>query len=223
MGLGRVRAGAGQRRFTYSRQRQKVIEQMSRFTGLSKEVIDEANLRIDVAKFTHYLLIDQKLRVGRLDGRYTGPDPEGLLDTPFYDPTTPAIRSPYTSVFNNYVRTELGYKVDMPYYVFAENAVVEKWEWGSAINGFPDTATALRQAMVKNPYLKVLVMEGYYDLATPYYAANYTFDHLDLGGKYRANISFASYDAGHMVYLPTEGLRKMKSDQVNFMEMAGAK
>jgi carboxypeptidase C (cathepsin A) len=54
-------------------------------------------------------------------------------------------------------------------------------------------------------------------------AANYTFDHLDLGGKYRANISFASYDAGHMVYLPTEGLRKMKSDQVNFMEMAGAK
>lgn len=206
-----------------SDQRQKVIEEMARLTGLSKDVIDQANLRIDVAKFTHYLLIDQKLRVGRLDARFTGPDPDGLLDTPFYDPTTPAIRSPYTSVFNNYVRTELGYKTDMPYYVFAENAGVEKWEWGSAINGFPDTASALRQAMVKNPYLKVLVMEGYYDLATPYYAANYTFDHLDLGGKYRANISFASYDAGHMVYLPNEGLRKMKSDQVNFMEMAGAK
>src|SRR6266481_2573301 len=68
-------------------ERQKAIEQMARYTGLSKEVVDQANLRIDVPKFTHYLLIDPKLRVGRLDGRYTGPDPNGLLDTPFYDPT----------------------------------------------------------------------------------------------------------------------------------------
>ena len=68
---------------------------MARYTGLSKEVLDQANLRIDVPKFTHYLLLDQKLRVGRLDGRFTGPDPNGLLDTPFYDPTesadTPAL------------------------------------------------------------------------------------------------------------------------------------
>jgi carboxypeptidase C (cathepsin A) len=111
----------------------------------------------------------------------------------------------------------------MPYYVFAQQTGFDKWEWGSAINGFPDTASALRQAVVKNPYLKVLVMEGYYDLATPYYAANFTFDHLDLGPKYRANISFATYEAGHMVYLSNEGVKKMKSDQVKFMEMAGAK
>src|SRR4029077_9651984 len=100
-------------------ERQKVIDQLARFTGLSKEVIDEANLRINVQKFTHYLLIDQKLRVGRLDGRYTGPDPNGLLDTPFYDPTGSATQPPFTSVFNNYLRTELGYKVDMPYNVRA--------------------------------------------------------------------------------------------------------
>ncbi|HTZ96389.1 MAG TPA: hypothetical protein VMB18_08340 [Terriglobales bacterium] len=203
-------------------ERQKTIDELSRLTGLSKDVIDQANLRIDVPKFTHYLLIDQKVRVGRLDGRFTGPDPDGLLDTPFYDPTGPAIQPAYTSVFNNYVRTELGYKTDMPYFVFAQDAGFGKWEWGSAIKGFPDTASALRQAMVKNPYLKVLVMEGYYDLATPYYAANYTFDHLDLSGKYRANISFATYEAGHMVYLPTDGLKKMKADQVGFMAMAGA-
>src|SRR4051812_13698774 len=160
-------------------ERQKVIEQMARYTGLSKDVLDQANLRIDVPKFTHYLLLDQKLRVGRLDGRFTGPDPDGVLDTPFYDPTGSATLPPYTSVLNNYLRTELGYKTDMPYNVFARGAGFEKWDWGSGIQGFPDTAAALREALAKNPYLKVLVMEGFYDLATPFYAADYTIDHLN--------------------------------------------
>lgn len=202
-------------------ERQKAIDQMARFTGLSKDVVDQANLRIDVPKFTHYLLIDQKLRVGRLDGRYTGPDPDRLLDTPFYDPTEAEILPPFTQVFNNYVRSELGYKVDMPYFVFAREAGFEgKWEWGSAVEGFPDTASALRRALVRNQYLRVLVMEGYYDLATPYFAANYTMDHLDLPSKYRTQISYATYEAGHMAYLPMDSLKKLKGDESKFVEKA---
>jgi carboxypeptidase C (cathepsin A) len=203
-----------------SEERQAVIAAMSRYTGLTKEFIDQANLRVDVAKFTHNLLLDQKVRVGRLDGRYTGPDPEGLLDTPFYDPTTSAIVPPYTSVFNNYVRSELGYKSDMPYNVFAfqTDADFRKWEWGSAIEGFPDTASALRRAITKNKYLKVLVMQGYYDLATPFYAAEYSMDHLDLSPEYRKNLSFATYDAGHMVYVDTDSLAKFKRDLASFID-----
>jgi carboxypeptidase C (cathepsin A) len=199
-------------------ERQRVIDQYARYTGLDKKLIDNANLRINVEQFTHNLLLDQKLRVGRLDGRFTGPDPAGLLDTPFYDPTGSAILPPYTSVFNNYLRTELGYRVDMPYKVFAyDEPAFEKWDWGDAEKGFPNTAPGLRAAMVKNPYLKVLVMEGYYDLATPYAAANYSIDHLDLGPDYRKNISFATYEAGHMVYVESGSHAKMKRDLVEFM------
>jgi carboxypeptidase C (cathepsin A) len=201
-----------------SQERQTLIDQMSRYTGLTKSIVDQANLRIDVAQFTHNLLLDEKLRVGRLDGRFTGTDPEGLLDTQFYDPSMSETLPPYTAVLNQYVRGELGYKTDMPYRVFIFGSEDFKWEWGSAEKGFPDTAKELREALTKNPYLKVLVMEGFYDLATPYFAANYTMDHLNLPENLRKSISYATYDSGHMVYLDTPSLVKFSHDLRTFIE-----
>src|SRR5207249_8010401 len=110
-------------------ERKTVIDQLARFTGLKTELIDSANLRIDVAKFTHNLLLDQKLRVGRLDGRFSGADPEGVLDTPFYDPSGFQPTPPFTSVFNSYVRSELNYKTDMHYYVCVSDAAFDKWDF----------------------------------------------------------------------------------------------
>ncbi len=145
-----------------AQERQSIIDGLARYTGLSKEFIDESNLRIDVGGFTHRLLADQKLRVGRLDGRFSGPDPEGFNETRFYDPTSSETDPPFTSAFNDYVRRELNYKTDMPYYVSAHEdwGPAFDWNWGSAIAGFPDTASELRAAIVKNPYLKVKVLEG---------------------------------------------------------------
>jgi carboxypeptidase C (cathepsin A) len=195
----------------------KIVEQLSRYTGLRPEVIEAHDLRIDVPTFDRELLLDQKLIAGRLDGRFTSPNPDE--DRGFYDPTSAAILPPYTSAFNNYLRTELNYKSDAPYRVFAyDQPGFRTWDWGNAEQGFPSTAGGLRSAMIKNPYMKILVMEGYYDLATPFAAANWTMDHLDLDGKYRQNISYASYGAGHMVYVDRAEHDKMKKDLVDFMD-----
>ena len=194
----------------------KIVEQLSRYIGLKPEVIEAHDLRIDVPTFTRELLLDQKLITGRLDGRFTSPNP-GVERG--YDPTSGAILPPYTSTFNNYLRTELNYKSDTPYRVFAyDQPGFQSWEWGNAVEGFPSTAGGLRSAMIKNPYMKVLVMEGYYDLATPFTAANWTMDHLDLGTQYRQNISYGTYNSGHMVYVDRAEHDKMKKDLVDFME-----
>jgi carboxypeptidase C (cathepsin A) len=193
----------------------KIVEQLSRYIGLRTDVIEAHDMRIDVPTFMRELLLDQKLISGRLDGRFTSPNPGER----FYDPTSAAILPPYTSAFYNYLRTDLNYQTDMPYRVFAyDEPVFQKWDWGNAEQGYPSTADSLRSAIIKNPYMKVLVMEGYYDLATPFAAANWTIDHLNLDAKYRQNISYATYDSGHMVYIDRPSHDKMKKDLVDFME-----
>jgi carboxypeptidase C (cathepsin A) len=210
------------------KERAAVLDTLARYTGLPKNVLDLADLRIDVRTFTSWLLADRKLRVGRLDGRYSSPAPAGFMEANPFDPSDAAIQGPFTAVFNDYVRRELQYKTDMPYYTSAqEMGKGFIWSWtshspvpgeGDFEMGYPDTATALRSAMAKNPYLKVQVMEGYYDLATPFLAAHYTVDHMNLTPELRKNISYAAYETGHMVYLQMKSLEKMHRDFTAFVE-----
>ena len=207
-------------------ERQNIIDKLNRYTGIAKDIINQANLRLDVRTFTHYLLADQLLRVGRLDGRYTGPDPQGFNEAGgFNDPTSSQTEPPFNMAFNDYVRRELGYRVDMPYYVSGQWSGIFNWVrspnqpgGGTFGQGFQDTATPLREAMVKDRFLKVLVMEGYYDLATPFFGADYTMDHLNLPADYRKNISYATYESGHMVYLDSKSHAKLKQDWDNFID-----
>ena len=208
--------------------RQAIVAKLAQYTGLPENVVNMANMRIDVRTFTSWLLADQRQRVGRLDGRYTSDNPDGPFEGGFQDPTSNHTSGPFTMVFNNYIRNELNYKVDMPYYTSARDLGTFSWNWaepqqgpgggGGFQMGYADVATALRSAMVKDPYLKVLVMEGYYDLATPFLAAQYTMDHLDLTPGLRKNFSYTYYDSGHMVYLDQKAHDKMHNDYVQFVE-----
>ncbi|MEO8727540.1 MAG: peptidase S10 [Acidobacteriaceae bacterium] len=207
-------------------ERQNIIAKLARFTGLTPLIIDQSNLRIDVQIFTHNLLGAEKLRVGRLDGRYTGPDPAGYMNPRgFFDPSSAETGAPWYSTFNNYIRTDLGYKTDMPYYGSGRENPAFTWDnttsvtsQGRGLVGYPSTAEAMRAAIVKDRHLKVLVLEGYYDLATPYFNANYSFNHMQLPPEYLKNISFATYESGHMVYLEENARHKLKQDFAHFID-----
>lgn len=202
-------------------ERQAAIDRLSRYTGLDKRYIDDSNLRVPIFRFTKELLRDQKRTVGRIDSRFKGMDESAATDHPEFDPSIAAIRPPYTTTFNNYVRAELGYKTDLEYYILGEG-IGSPWEWGpsSSRQGFPDTSEALRSAFAKNPYMKLYVASGYFDLATPYFATEYTLAHMGLDPSLRHNISTGQYEAGHMVYIDVKSLEKLKRDVAGFLETA---
>jgi carboxypeptidase C (cathepsin A) len=202
-------------------ERQTVIDRLARYTGLEKRYIDYSNLRVPIFYFTKELLRDQKRTVGRIDSRFKGVDESAATDHPEYDPSLSAIRPPYTSTFNNYVRGELGYKTDLEYYILGEG-ITSPWEWGpsSSREGFPDTSDDLRSALSKNPFMRLFVASGYFDLATPYFATEYTLTHMGLDPKLRGNIHTAEYDSGHMVYIDLKSLEKLKGDVAGFLNNA---
>jgi len=200
-------------------ERQAVIDRLARYTGLSRRYVDDSDLRIHISRFCKELLRDEKRTVGRLDSRFKGIDALAVSENPDYDPSMTAIRPPYTAVFNAYVRGELRYETDTPYHLLG-GGIKGPWEWGKAGQGYADTSEALRSALAKNPYMKLFVGSGYYDLATPYFATEYTLNHMGLDPSLRANVTTAEYEAGHMMYIHNESLARLKKDVAAFLRGA---
>jgi carboxypeptidase C (cathepsin A) len=200
-----------------SAERQVVAEKFSRYTGLDKRYIEQCDLRVDLPHFQKELLRDQKRSVGRLDSRFKGIDELPVSETPDSDQSMNAIIPPYTATFNHYVRDELGFKSDLTYYILGGG--IGRWDFG-ANNSYADTSELLRSAFARNPYMEVFVAEGYYDMATPYFAAEYTLNHMRLDPSVRGNVTIKRYEAGHMMYIDTKSLAQLKQDVAAFIQHA---
>ena len=196
-------------------ERQETINKLARFTGIDPKFIDNANLRVSLNFFRKELLRDEKRSIGRLDARFKGYDSSYVTAGPDFDASEAAIRPPYTSTFNNYVRTELNYKSDLEYYILGGG--IGPWNWGTN-NGYVDTSVALRDALARNPYLKIFVAMGYYDMATPYFAVQYTLHHISLDPALLRNFSTGYYEAGHMMYIDEKQLGRLRADVRKFID-----
>ncbi len=193
---------------------QAIAERLSRYTGLSQRFILGADLRINIMSFCKELLRDDKRAVGRLDSRFIGIMASAEGTTFDFDPSMNAIVAPYTAVYNQYIRQQLGYESDLNYEILSFK-VNENWKYQGG--QFPDTSEGLRAAFAKNPFMRVLVAQGFYDLATPFQAAYYSLAHIGLDRALRDNVTIAEYDAGHMMYLHEPSLAKLKADAAAFI------
>lgn len=199
-------------------ERAAVRQKLARYTGLSETYIERANLRLEIMSFCKELLRDENRTVGRLDSRFKGIDvnPNGARIE--HDPSMDNIMGTYTSAMNDYVRRDLAYESDLPYEILT--ARVWPWDYKPHVNEFADVASTLRDAMLRNPYLQVYVANGYYDLATPFFATEYTFSHMGLDESLQDNVRMSYFDAGHMMYIHIASLAKMKEDLAAFVRDA---
>lgn len=195
--------------------RQEIIAKLSYYTGLSKDYIERENLRINNMHFAKELLRSENRTVGRFDSRYTGIDVNGCGERFEYDPSAEAIFGAFTATFNYYIRSELKWDMNEEYKILTS---VSPWNYNKATNQYLNVAENLREVMTKNPSLKVFVGSGYYDLATPYFATDYTFSHLNLDPSLRSHITKKYYDGGHMMYVQKISLIKLKQDLADFFK-----
>ena len=196
-------------------QRNAIAHQLARFTGLSQDYVERSDLRIDIFRFTKELLRREQRTVGRLDSRYTGIDRDAVGEHAESDPSYSAILGAYTACFNDYVRSDLGYESDLPYEIL--KGLYQNWSYKEFENQYVNVAEKLRSAISNNPHLRVHVANGYYDLATPYFATRYTFNHLGLDKSLHANISMSYYEAGHMMYVQLASLHALKAELAGFL------
>ncbi len=204
-------------------ERSSILDRLHRYTGLSRDYLDRADMRVLAPEFEQELMREHGLTVGRLDARFTGPTLDPMSQFASYDPQSSAVSSAYTSAINSYLRQELGYKGDRPYTISGN---VNPWDWthGRSFGwpGYTNVAQDLAQTMKENPTLHVMLNSGYYDLATPYFAADYTMDHLDIPAQLRSNLETKYYGAGHMMYLYEPSLAKLKENIADFIRKTSA-
>jgi carboxypeptidase C (cathepsin A) len=194
-------------------ERETVMGKLAEFTGLDKGFIDNRNLRIDRKSFVSELLRNERNVIGYMDSRFTAPN----LDPaePFgFDPTVATIRPPFTATFNNYVRGELDFQSDLEYFTLGGG--IGHWDW-EVKNSYADASDNLRNTFAKNPYMKLFIATGCFDLATPYLATEYTVSHLGLTPTLRDNITMRRYRSGHMMYLDGASMSQLKRDVSQFL------
>jgi carboxypeptidase C (cathepsin A) len=199
-------------------ERQRILSRLAYFTGLSVDYLDRTDLRINIYRFIKELLRDERRTVGRLDSRFTGIDRDSAGEYSEFDPSMANITGTYTAGLYEYVRGELKFESDLPYEIL--NPKVWPWSYSDYENQYVNVAETLRKAISTNPYLKVFVANGFYDLATPHFATEYTFNHLGLDPSLRDNISMEYYEAGHMMYIHLPSLGKLKQDLTAFIHKA---
>ncbi|MGD9681801.1 MAG: S10 family peptidase [Candidatus Obscuribacterales bacterium] len=197
--------------------RDEVAGRLSRLTGLDTAYLKRLDCRLRDSLFFTHLLMDQNRQVGRFDSRFTGIRFNPGTDRNDFDPSFEAVNGPFSATFNDYVRRELKFESDLPYETLAD---VWPWSFKDVENRYLNVADDLRKAMTRNPYLKVWISSGYYDLATPYFATRYTVDQMSLDPTIARNISLTFYDAGHMLYVHRPSLEKFKADFGTFLDSA---
>jgi carboxypeptidase C (cathepsin A) len=200
-------------------QRKQVVATLAKYTGLTDQYVDRADLRVSPFEFEKQLLQGQGKILGRFDSRIVGEGLEHNRQAPEYDPSLSLYVGVYSSNFNDYVRRTLNFESDLVYEYLTGR--VQPWNWGQQGNsGYLYVADDLNAAMVKNPYLKVMFASGWYDLATPYFATDYTVNHLNLSPERRRNVRQTYYPGGHMMYHHQESRQKLNRDVISFMEWA---
>ena len=202
-------------------ERQKVLVGMEKFTGISADYWDKTNMRVDESQFSKELLRDRKESAGRIDSRYKGDSINLIGESLSYDPFFPSIGPAFVATFNDYYQNELKVKSDRKYVVMG--GLWGKWDNSHRLpNGnkvpWANTGVDLSYAMRQNPSMKVLVQQGYYDLATPLGATSYFIDHLDISETLQKNISLKLYHAGHMMYVHKESMAAFKKDLAEFID-----
>ncbi|MBS4063687.1 MAG: carboxypeptidase [Chitinophagaceae bacterium] len=196
-------------------EKEKMAEKMSYYTGLSKEYCLNANLRVEENRFYKELRRKDGLSIGRLDARFTGTDLDNAGEYVSFDPSFTNIDGPFTSALNDYFQKELNFKEEKPYNIFGP---VSPWNYNNVQNQFLNVAESLRDAMAKNPALKVYVGSGYYDFATPYFTARYDIEHMFLRPEARKNVKHYFYNSGHMYYINMPDMIQFKKDVDAFFE-----